>query len=246
MDKNKISIATITWARDDDEENLLKNSLQQLAKLNIPVFITDGGSGENFLNFIRSIPNSILLQPEEKGLWMQAKASLSKAFDFGSDFIFYTEPDKLNFFKNSLPQMIEDIEMDKQSGIFLASRSTNAFSTFPSFQQMTETTINNSCKEIIGKSFDYTYGPFVLNRNLIPHLKNFNPDLGWGWRPYAFIIAKRLGYNIDAYKGDFLCPEDQRNDTPKERIYRMRQLAQNIDGITISATIKLEENNLEG
>ena len=61
MNKNNLSIATITWARDDKEENLLRQSLQQLATFQIPVFITDGGSNADFLNFVDSFPHFHLM-----------------------------------------------------------------------------------------------------------------------------------------------------------------------------------------
>jgi hypothetical protein len=41
-------------------------------------------------------------------------------------------------------------------------------------------------------------------------------------------------------KDDFVCPPDQREDDGGERIYRMKQLAQNINGITLAANIKLD------
>ena len=135
--------------------------------------------------------------------------------------------------------MLQEISVNSQSGIFLASRSVGGFATFPSFQKMTETTINNCCAEVIGKPLDFTYGPFLLNSNLVPYLDLVKEDVGWGWRPYTFIIASRLGYNVDAYVSDFFCPGDQRDDDPKERIYRMRQLEQNIRGIVLAAGIEL-------
>jgi hypothetical protein len=59
--------------------------------------------------------------------------------------------------------MLEEIIVDETTGVVIASRSSNSFATFPSFQQMTETTINNCCKEAIGKQIDYCYGPFLFN-----------------------------------------------------------------------------------
>jgi len=239
MDKNDICIATITWARNEAEERLLEESLQQLAKLNIPVMITDGGSGPAFLEFIRTFPHFTLLTATQKGVQAQVSNSLSVAFETGSPFIFYTEPDKKDFFSNSLLQIITEIETAETMGVIMASRAASAFSSFPLFQQMTETTINNCCAEIINKNFDYTYGPFVLRSALVPYLKQVNTDIGWGWRPYIFNIANRLGYNVEAAEGDFNCPPDQRKDDAKERIYRMRQLEQNIRGLVLSTEATL-------
>jgi hypothetical protein len=239
MNKHDLSIATITWARDADEEKLLRQSLQQLAKLELPVFITDGGSNNRFLDFIRSFPNFTLLEAKARGLWAQAKNSLSAAHQSGSPFILYTEPDKNDFFKNGLPQNLQEVVVNERSGIITASRSTASFATFPAFQQMTETTINNCCNEVISSAIDYTYGPFILNRQLVPYFALLQEDIGWGWRPYTFVIANRLSYTIEAFTGHFSCPPAQQQDNRTERIYRMRQLSENIQGIVLAATVQL-------
>lgn len=234
MNKNTLAIATITWARDDQEEDLLRQSLQQLAATGIKVFITDGGSGAAFLAFMRSFQNFAVSEATVKGVWAQANGSLSAAYQSGAPFIFYTEPDKLEFFRTSLQGMLDAVQTDEQTGIVLAARSATGLATFPAFQQMTETTINNCCAAVTGKTFDYTYGPFLLNRQLVPYLEQMREDTGWGWRPYSFNIACRLEYRVEALEGDFTCPVSQQQDNPAERIYRMRQLQQNIHGIVLS------------
>jgi hypothetical protein len=242
MDKKILSIATITWARDDKEEKLLRESLQNLAALEIPVFITDGGSRPEFLEFLQGFSNFNVFKAEAKGLWAQAKNSLVKAYESGSAFILYTEPDKYNYFKKLLPRMLDDITIEDDLGIVMASRSHAGFATFPAFQRMTETTINNCCAEVIGKTVDYTYGPFLLNRKFVPCLEQVKEDIGWGWRPYAFVIVSRMGYKIEAYVADFSCPPEQRVDHPSERIYRMHQLKQSIEGIVLSANVTLPDH----
>lgn len=239
MNKNDISIATITLARNDGEEKLLRESLQQLAELRIPVFITDGGSREGFLDFLRSIPHFTLSKANARGVWNQAKNSLSEAYQANSEFIFYTEPDKLEFFRKGLPDMLGKVQTNEKTGIIMASRSDIGFSTFPRFQQMTETAINKCCAEIMGKPVDYTYGPFLLKEQLVPYLKLVQEDIGWGWRPFTFGIAHRLGLEVDAFIKDFSCPSDQREDNATERIYRMKQLNQNIQGLVLSTTIAI-------
>lgn len=244
MNTADISIATITLARDEAEETLLRNSLEQLAKLSLPVFITDGGSGRGFLNFIKNIPHFVLSNSQKRGVWAQAKNSLFEAYQHNSPFIFYTEPDKLDFF-NQLPGFIADNTTTDRTGIILASRSKAGFATFPLFQQMTETTINNCCAEIIGSSYDYTYGPFLLNRSIAPYLNLVEQDLGWGWRPFTFNVASRLGYNVQMHQKDYQCPEGQRQDSKTERVYRMKQLTQNVQGIVLSTTVDLNKVNMQ-
>ncbi len=236
MNKKDVAISTITWARNDQEEAALRKALERLAALDMPVFITDGGSRESFLEFLGRFPNFRLGDEPKRGVWPQTKTSLGAAYESGTPFILYTEPDKADFFAHALPGLLSKIAVDEQTGVLIFGRSSEGFATFPAFQQMTETTINACCAEVIGPPVDYVYGPFLLTRALVPHLETLNEGIGWGWRPYVFNIAKRLGYRVEALAGDFACPPDQRQDTPAERIYRMRQMVQNIEGLTLSVS----------
>lgn len=237
MHIHQLTIATITWARDQQEEALLRQALSQLSLLQIPVYVTDGGSGESFVQFLHSFPNFTVVNSIGKGLWHQVQSSLNAALDSSGKHVLYTEPDKLDFFKNRLAALIE--EADEEMGIVLAARTTEAFASFPSFQQTTETSINFCCAEVTQKPLDYTYGPFIMNRKLIPFFKDLPGDIDWGWRPFAFCIAHRLGYEIQEIRADNFCPITQRQDDPKERIYRMKQLYQNIEGVVLSTSVKV-------
>jgi hypothetical protein len=106
---------------------------------------------------------------------------------------------------------------------------------------MTENAINECCKEVIEKNIDYCYGPFLFNGQLVAFLDALDNNCGWGWRPFLFAIAHRLGYRIESFEDDFNCPLDQREDNETERIYRMKQLTQNIDGLVQAATIDLSK-----
>lgn len=235
MKKTELCIATISWARNEEEENTIRASLEQLAALALPVYITDGGSSENFLCFLRSLPGFTVLQA--KGLWPQARTSITKAHQSRAKFIFYCEPDKQQFFSHHLQPMLETINPEEKTGVVLASRSAKGFKSFPWFQQMTEATINRCCAEIIGKEMDYCYGPFLLNSQLLPFLNALTDDCGWGWRPFVFAMAHRLGLKVESYQGDFVCPPGQREDDAQERIYRMKQLTQNINGLVEAFSI---------
>ena len=236
MHIHQLTIATITWARDQQEEALLRQALSQLSLLQIPVYVTDGGSGESFVQFLHSLPNFTVVKSLGKGLWHQVQSSLNAALNSSGKHVLYTEPDKLDFFKNRLAALIA--EADEEMGIVLAARTTEAFASFPSFQKTTETSINFCCAEVTQKPFDYTYGPFIMNRKLIPFFKDLPGDIDWGWRPFAFCIAYRLGYEIQEIRAGNFCPITQGQDDPKERIYRMKQLYQNIEGVVLSTSVK--------
>ena len=215
---------------------LLRKALSQLSLLQIPVYVTDGGSGDSFIQFLHALPNFTVVKSLGRGLWKQVQSSLDAALSSNRNYVLYTEPDKLDFFKNQLAAFIE--AANDKMGIVLAARTTEAFASFPAFQQTTETSINFCCAEVTQKHFDYTYGPFILNSKLIPFFKDLPVHIDWGWRPFAFCIAHRLGYEIQAIRAGNFCPIDQRQDDPKERIYRMKQLYQNIEGVVLSTSVK--------
>lgn len=104
---------------------------------------------------------------------------------------------------------------------------------------MTEATINNCCGEVTGHTGDYTYGPFLMNRQLVPYYSVLKEEIGWGWRLFTFVVAHRLGYTLNEWVDDFFCPENQQEDNPTERLYRMHQLSQSIKGLVLSADCPL-------
>jgi hypothetical protein len=46
-------------------------------------------------------------------------------------------------------------------------------------------------------------------------------------------LARRAGYEIHLFEADLPCPADQREDDLAERIHRMRQLSQNLQGVML-------------
>ena len=236
MDKRDVSIATMTWARDAAEESLLRDSLRRLAALGLNVYATDGGSGREFLSFLRSLPNFTVFEAGTPGVWKQARRSVRAAVESGSPFVLYTESDKRDFFRDSLSEFISEAPGDEGVGVVLASRSEESYATFPEFQRRTEEAINRCCAELAGSYFDFTYGPFIFNRALLARLERLPEDIGWGWRPFAFASAHGLGLRVESVVKDLPCPPEQRADDPRERLYRMRQLGQSIQGLLLSTT----------
>jgi hypothetical protein len=226
----------MTWARDADEERLVRESCEHLAALGVRVYATDGGSSPDFIIFLRGLPNFTVFESGTPGVWPQARRSLRAAAESGSPFVLYTESDKRDFFRDQLAGFISDAPADERVGVVLASRSAESYATFPEFQRHTEDAINHCCAELAGPRFDYTYGPFILNPALLPRLEQLPDDIGWGWRPYAFASARRLGYRVEGIVKDLPCPPEQRADDPRERLHRMRQLGQSVQGLLLSAS----------
>jgi hypothetical protein len=229
----RICIATVTWARDDPERQLLRESLLRLADLGLPIAVADRNSGGGFSEFLASRPQFRVVSPRHASLIGQIQASLDEAARANPDFILYTESDKARFFENGLGDFLRRADLDDRNGAVLAARSEASFATFPVLQQFTERTINELCREFIGTPGDYSYGPFLLHRALVPRLAAIPPDAGWGWRHFVFATAARAGYKIHHVVGDYPCPPDQREENDAERLHRLRQLQQNVQGLLL-------------
>jgi hypothetical protein len=150
MKANGLIVATISWARNEGEEKVLRTSLQQLAELDIRVCITDGGSTGSFLEFLHSIPHFIVRRAQ--GLWPQARLSITTAMENGAKYIFYTEPDKLQFFSNHLKQMFNAIEIE-ETGVVVASRSPKVFQAFRHFSKLRKQPLTIVAKKLLVKKW---------------------------------------------------------------------------------------------
>ena len=86
MDKNIVAIATMTWARDAQEEKLLRESLTLLARQNLTTFVSDGGSSEEFIRFLGRFDNFRVFHGGGDGLFPQIRDSLRAAIQAGKYF----------------------------------------------------------------------------------------------------------------------------------------------------------------
>jgi hypothetical protein len=229
---NSISVATITRARDAREEGLITRTLTALSHLGIPVVVADGGSPAAFLDSLSRIPKLTLTPPDHPGLIGQVKASVRMARASGSACILYLESDKELFVSGPMTDFIESAIAEPDTGVILASRSRHSLETFPPFQRRTESAFNTVASDVIGLQADYLYGPFLMDHSVAAHVAGVAADLDWGWRPFIFATTRRLGRRVRAIEGDYVCPSDQAIEDDGDRLHRLRQLRQNIDGLT--------------
>jgi hypothetical protein len=236
-----IVFATVTLARGAEEAELIERALGVLAGLGMPIVATDGGSPAEFVAAVRRIQNiELLTNNEPPGLIGQVRTSLRRARELaaagGRDdgAILYTEPDKETFFRGGLAAFLDDAgRAEADDGLVLASRSAASFRTYPASQQYAEDVINTVCGSLTGLEADYSYGPFLMAAELIDSagLERLPASLGWGWRPYLFVRAHRMGRPVRRVEGEFPCPAGQRADSDAERRHRLKQLSQNLAGV---------------
>jgi len=230
MQSSLVAVATITRALPGEETTLL-DSLRRLASLGMPVALADGGSGAAFVDALESIPGGIVAARDARGLVPQVQASVDAAWRTGARVVLYTEPDKEAFFAAGLEDFIARAACDEPAGVCIAERSEDAFATFPPMQRYVEGVINRLCGEAFDRHGDYSYGPFLIHRDLVNAIAGMRRDLGWGWRHALFSTAHRLGRGMEHIVGDYECPLEQREEDERDRIHRMRQLSENIAGL---------------
>jgi hypothetical protein len=231
MEPSAVAVATITWARTRQEEALLRRSVARLAAEGMPVAVADTGLNPAFRSFLESVPGCSVAVPSERGLVPQVHASLQLARSSGRRFILYVEPDKEIFFAQQLGDFVRRAPAGPDVGIVMASRSDESFQTYPPTQRYTEGVINKLCGDLVGCAGDYSYGPFLMTRELLPHVADLDARLGWGWRHFTFAMAHRLVLRVLHVTDDYICPVEQRAEDEAERQHRLRQLSQNLLGL---------------
>lgn len=231
MTPHATAVATVTLVRRPGEDTLLRNALTSLATLNVPVVVADGGSGDAFVQFVRQLPGFTLVLPERPGLVPQVKAAIRAACERGVQLVLYTESDKQEFFVRHLAQFLDQAHAAVEQGVVLASRSDVAYGTFPPVQRYTEGVINSLMGEFLEQPGDYSYGPMLMHRDIAAEVERAPDHLGWGWRHFALAAARRLRRRVSHVVGDYACPPGQRSEDAAERSHRLRQLAQNVEGL---------------
>ncbi len=235
MRPSDVVVATITLARTRTEERTLLHSLEKLSALGLPLVIADGGSSKRFVKSLLNLTSHVVA-PTEKGLVHQVKSSLATALRQFPDetAILYTEPDKYPFFETRLLEFIAAVPNSKHLGVAAAARNEKSFRTFPEGQQRAEAFMNEAFSWILGKKGDYCYGPLLLSRGAAEIALDSPTDLGWGWRFWTMRRAHASGFRIVTLEQHLPCPMKQRGeDSRKDRIYRLKQLKQNLEAVTL-------------
>lgn len=227
-----VTIFTITWARDAGEEVLLERALKALMAVGAPVVAADRTDSASFRDRLIELGVRIV-RPVEQGLVGQVQMAARAASAHNTRYLLYTEPDKEHFFREPLTRFVDCIPADDDLGVMLAARSDRSFRTFPPMQQYAETVVDTLCGNAIGVAGDFSYGPFLMHRDLVSHISGLPPTLGWGWRPSTFLAAHQSGRRVTHWEADFPCPTDQRHEDSAQRRHRLAQLSQNVAGLCL-------------
>jgi hypothetical protein len=87
---------------------------------------------------------------------------------------------------------------------------------------------------------DFLYGPFLIPARLLRYLDALPDDLGWGWRIFLLVLARRCGLPLVPFVSHLPCPaENAAEENEKTRFYRLEQMAQNIRGASLGFRLSL-------
>lgn len=233
MQTSEVVVATITLARNGREEKALESALEVLKRAGLPVVVTDGGSREPFIRKLARL-GFRSGKPENGGLVRQVKASIRMALRQFSEkpYVLYTEPDKYPFFESRMVQFIAKARKSARFGVGVAARDARSFRTFPKGQQWAERFMNEATELLLGVEGDFFYGPLLLSRTAAEMMLDAPEEGGWGWRFWLMAKAVRAGLKVQPVAMDFPCPKEQRGEDSKlDRMYRLKQLRQNLVGL---------------
>jgi hypothetical protein len=226
----------MTLARDPAEEALIARALRAASDAGLSVIACDGGSRAELVDELRALPRTTVLLSPTPGLVPQVKCAIAAALHTGAERVLYTEPDKDAFLERDVRAFLDAADSEPQA-VAVAARMPEAFETYPAIQQFTERTINELTSEIVGLAGDYSYGPLLLPRGAAEFALRAPDRLGWGWRHFVVTLAHRDGIRIVQHPGAYECPPSQRGESGAERIHRLKQLSQNIDGLVAALTV---------
>jgi hypothetical protein len=228
------AVVTMTRARDEAESEAALASLTALDALGIPIFASDARSIPAFREAAQRLPQ-LRSCAAGSSLVGQVKSAMQCAAAEGHRYVFYTEPDKREFFLRGARGFLKAAQEQKGAAIFLAARDEASFSTFPIGQQTTERAVQQVGDVFLERLPDLLYGPLVLDLEwALPYFDTIQDELVWGWRLYLIARAVKSGRAVRGFAGSFPCPVDQRDeDDPSSRLYRIEQARQCLEGIRL-------------
>jgi hypothetical protein len=232
-----ITVATMTWVRDAEEQDRVQAGLASLARrFRVVAANREADAIPDALHEVAALPNLTVIPAPQPGLVSQVRTAFAEAAGHGADWILYTEPDKVEFFQDHLDAFLERAAMDAapDTAVVVAGRSPARFAALPLVQREAEALINTWTGRFTEQPGDYSYGPFLLAAACAHWVQTATDDIGWGWRHYMFGLCRRHARQIVHVQGDYPSPPAT-VEPSREDLLRQRQLAENIRGLLQAA-----------
>lgn len=180
---NFVSIAAATfypsWPDDKVDEvrgNLAIQTVHEIKKRGIPLFISDGGSSKKFLSEISGPGSNIYIQ-ENHGLSAGRRQALTQASHKRNTLaIGLFEPEKISFIKDCFIQSLQPI-LENKADLVIPKRDERSFLSYPNYQASSEKLLNSILCSLITdllkkhdkpippdiNEIDFLFGPKVIS-----------------------------------------------------------------------------------
>ncbi len=162
-----VSMATTTLYNPSIESDRIRLKLAEKAmmdarKRGLEVACVDGGSPEEFLKNLRSYGVRVFMQ-EEKGMGNSRRQAIREAANIGKGIIALSEPEKLGYIQyiSKTARPILENRAD------IVSPSRTSLSSYPLFQQYTETLGNMFWEKMTGIKLDMWFGPQTFSKDCL-------------------------------------------------------------------------------
>lgn len=192
--KNYVSLATATfypsWPIDEVDKvrgNLAIKTISEIKKRGFSLFISDGGSSEEFLSKISGLGFDIHRQ-KDLGLSASRRQALTQAsLKKNTLAIGLFELEKVSFIKDCFVQSVQPI-LENEADLVVPKRDEKSFLSYPDYQSLSEKLLNSHLTSMIISALkkneklippqifdiDFLFGPkVILNK---PHILDLFMD----------------------------------------------------------------------
>jgi hypothetical protein len=223
----------MTWVRDAEERARVRDGLVWLAERFTVVAVNrEADAVPGALHELAALETLTVIPARQPGLASQVREAFAEAGRHGADWILYSEPDKVEFFRDHLDAFLTEAaaKVGPDTAAAIAGRSAARLAALPPVQREAEGLINAWTGRFTEQPGDYSYGPFLLAASCAEWVQTAGDDLGWGWRHYVFGLCRRHRRPIVHIAGDYPSPPAA-GDPRREEVLRQQQLAENIRGL---------------
>jgi hypothetical protein len=234
FDFSDLTIFTTTLYKDDPvsqvRQNLARKFIENTEKLNVKLVIVDGGSSEDFINYVRSKKHVELIIETGAEMGKSRRDALQAAIsNYNTPYYFWVEPEKDDLIKpESLAAMIAGLREDK-TDIVVPRRSNKA--SMPRFQAWIEDRANKRAnrlmKETPDEILDLWFGPKMFNKEGARYFLNYKGQLDkWDSIIKPVIEAYQDGKRISSADVSYTYDESQKGSEEKDRQMKGKRVQQ--------------------
>jgi len=223
----KIVVATTTFYPLDSESSKIRACLaidlmKKVKEKGYPLVVAEDGSSSEFLNLLKENNVEYVFQTE-KGLGAGKRLAISEACKLG-DIILLLEPEK-----SPLIDFAEDLCKPLLSGeADLVIPKRKSLSSYPLFQQKSETLLNDFWKNVTGTDLDIDFGPRVMTKETAQYFLSYNGTFGDRWESIFLpvIDAIRDNKKVLSVEVDYIHPKVQRENEEENIDFDLKRVDQ--------------------